>query len=455
MSKLVFVNYRIAEAEERESRRKVALIRSMLKRCARMRSQLAKLESVAGEDWTKTLDSFQKYIDTQKWSEFVDDYNRLYDELPGIEQKLEKELAEAKGKRLRLELTATTLLASTTTLADRNELETIAQGAGSLFADSFHDAQSKIEKIVRDRLATPLEFSKQEMTEDQLALANDLLAISPKQTHSGLSGGMQISPTENIIGSSRVIQLSEKLSRLQSAAVDIDGLIADLRFISTLSAAERSIKIDSIEFEAQDRLKMLKQKREIERIIDSGLAWLAPFQSVAAEIIRKELAAAVAAGDIALARSKAENARAWAETEGRLQDGERVRSLLVDELQELGYEVNLQGAEWNEGSRITIAKPSEPNYDVQLSAAPGGNIQSKVRAYKHAGRSGGVNLRDVEVEQSWCNDLALVNQKLAERGITAEICHEEGPGSSVQIPLPARNDRSNALGRNEIKFQKP
>ncbi len=454
MSKLVFVNYRISEAEERESRRKVELIRSMLERCARMRSQLAKLEPVAGEDWTKTLDRYQKYLDTQKWSEFVDDYNRLYDELPGIEQKLERELAVAKGKRLRLELTAATLLASTTNPAARNELEVIARGAGNLFADNFLDAQVKIEKLVRDRLATPLHFSKQEMSEDQLALARDLLAGSPKQAPGGLSGSVQTVSTENVTSSPRVIQLLEKLSRLQSASIDIDDLIADLKRISALSAVERSLKIDSIELEAQDRIKVLKQKREIERMVDDGLAWLSSFSAATAEAMRKELTAAGAAGDVVMTRIAAEKARAWAESEWGLQDGERIRSLLVNELQELGYEVNLQGAGWNEGSRITIVKPSEPNYDVQLSAAPGGGIQSKVRAYSHAGRSDGVNRRDVEIEQSWCDDLARLNKKLAERGIASVISHEEAPGSSVQLPLPARNDRSHSRGAAEIKSRK-
>jgi hypothetical protein len=90
---------------------------------------------------------------------------------------------------------------------------------------------------------------------------------------------------------------------------------------------------------------------------------------------------------------------------------------------------------------VTIQKPHEPNYDVQLSAAPGGAIQSKVRAYDHPGRSDGVNRRDVEVEQGWCNDLARVNNLLVERGLMAEIVHEEGPGSSEQKPLPARAQR--------------
>jgi hypothetical protein len=221
----------------------------------------------------------------------------------------------------------------------------------------------------------------------------------------------------------------------------VDDLTTRLWDVSTKSASERGLLIDSIELEAQERLDVAKRKREIERLVDEGLAWLTPFQSLSADSLRERLAAVADSNDVMAARSVSAEALNWAEAEGKRQDGERIRSLLLSELHELGYEVNLQGAAWDESSRVTISKPSEPNYDVQLSAAPGGAIQSKVRAYDHPGRSAGVNRRDVEVEQGWCDDLARVNKLLAERGLTAEIKHEEGPGSSVQKPLPARVDR--------------
>lgn len=450
MSKLVFVNYRISDAEERETRRKIALIRSMLERCARLQAELAALEPVAGENWEETLARYRKFVDANRWNEFVDDYNRLYDELPEVARRLEQELADARAKRLRLELTAATLLVSTEAPADRKVLQAIAGKAGNLFGDSFQEAQSKIEKLVRDRLATPFAVSSPKMTDDQIALARDLLAASPAEArttraNTGFEETKQhsydASSADNGAVSGRVIQLSEKLARLQSERVSVDDLMTRLRDVSTKSASERGLLIDSIEIEAQERLDVAKRKREIERLVDEGLAWLTPFQSLSADHLRERLATVADSNDVMAARSTSAEARTWAEAEGKRQDGERIRSLLLSELHELGYEVNLQGAAWDESSRVTISKPSEPNYDVQLSAAPGGAIQSKVRAYDHPGRSAGVNRRDVEVEQGWCDDLARVNKLLAERGLTAEIKHEEGPGSSVQKPLPARVDR--------------
>jgi hypothetical protein len=233
------------------------------------------------------------------------------------------------------------------------------------------------------------------------------------------------------------------MSRLQSERVSVDDLMTRLRDVSTKSASERGLLIDSIELEAQERLDVAKRKREIERLVDEGHAWLTPFQSLSADSLRERLAAVASSDDVAAARSVSAEAFTWAEAEGKRQDGERIRSLLLSELHELGYEVNLQGAAWDESSRVTISKPSEPNYDVQLSAAPGGAIQSKVRAYDHPGRSAGVNRRDVEVEQGWCDDLARVNKLLAERGLMAAIVHEQGPGSSEQKALPARSERHN------------
>ena len=84
----------------------------MLARCARLQQELQALEPVTGEYWADTLARYQKLVDKNQWREFVGDYNRLYDELPAVVRQLEAAVAEAKAKRLRLELTAATLMAA-------------------------------------------------------------------------------------------------------------------------------------------------------------------------------------------------------------------------------------------------------------------------------------------------------------------------------------------------------
>jgi hypothetical protein len=142
---------------------------------------------------------------------------------------------------------------------------------------------------------------------------------------------------------------------------------------------------------------------------------------------------------VSKAKALFDEARALAAAEAQRCDGALARAAMLKALSGLGYELRLQGAAWDEGTQLEIQRPGEPNYDVQLSAPPNGRIQSKVRAYAHAGRSEGVNRRDVEVEQSWCDDLRALNALLQTEGFAAEIVHEEGPGSAAQRPLPPRD----------------
>jgi hypothetical protein len=448
MSKLVLVNYRISEAQEREARRKIELIRAMLTRCARLQQELKALEPLTGENWGDTLARYHKRVDKNQWGEFVGDYNRLYDELPGVERELEKAIAEAKAKRLRLELTAATLMAATTTAAERSELSSIASGAAGLYADGFADAQEKVGKLMRRHFDTPLIAADPQVSADQLELARDLLTAMPASADPLLArpgfGDTAQTPFHRDIEpvrsatADRILRLAGVLSQIAPAFAPVEDLLARLRQLAAGKIGETALLLDSIELEAQERLADARHRRDLQVTVDEGMAWLSPFQSLSAERLRERLQAALTAADLANARAVADEARAWAEAEGKRQDGERVREVLLRELQELGYEVNLQEAAWDEGSRITIQKPSEPNYDIQLTAMPGTAVQSKVRAYDHAGRSTGINRRDVEVEQSWCEDLARVNKALAGRGLEAEIAHAEVPGSSEQKPLPAR-----------------
>jgi hypothetical protein len=273
-----------------------------------------------------------------------------------------------------------------------------------------------------------------------LALAAELLAASGGATTIPLPKP-QISASRETSDAARINKLAAQIGGLDSSLASFDDLLIRLRELPAADPGQRSLLIDSIELAAGERLATARRKREVGEIYEDGNAWLAPFASMSADEHRRKLAEATAAGDPVAARTARDEARTWAEAEARRLDGASIRSAVIAELQGLGYEVNVQGGDWAEGTRITAARPNEPNYDVQLSAIPGGQVQSKVRAYDHAGRGSGVNRRDVEVEQSWCNDLVKLNKLLAERGIGAEVLREDGPGTTAQLPLPARHDR--------------
>lgn len=442
MSKLVWVNYRISEAEERESRRKMELLRQTLKRCAALRKLLSELEPVAGENWAESLATYEQLINESRWNEFTPDYNRLYDALPGVVADLEKALSEARAKRTRLELTAATLTALGASSEEQAILAKLGARTATLYADKYEAAAGEVERMLRKRLETPLTAAAADTpTASQLALAAELLALSGGSTPMAIRLPSPSEPQQPS-DAARINRLVDQIAGLDTSLASFDDLLERLRELPDAEKGRRALLIDSIELAAGERLHTARRKREVQELAGDGLAWLSPYSSLSADEHRRKLDAAATTGDPAAVRTARDDARKWAEDEARRQDGARVRSALVAELQELGYEVNVQGHEWSEGTRITAVRPNESNYDVQLSAVPGGQIQSKVRAYDHAGRGAGVNRRDVEVEQSWCDDLAKVNKLLAERGIRAEVLREDGPGTAAQLPLPARHDRN-------------
>lgn len=440
MSKLVLVNYRISDAERRAVLRKIALIRATLKRCAALREELAKLEPVAGEDWAKTLAQYDAFEQGNVF-EFTEVHNRLEDALPGVVEQLEKALGDARAKRTRLELTAATLAALGASPEEKILLGSLDARTATLYADKYTAAAAEVEAILRKRLATPLaDTGGAAPNADQLALAAELLAASGEAATVTLPAPRRSAPRE-ASDAARINRLAAQIGGLDTSLASFDDLLSRLRELPAADPGQRALLIDSIELAAGERLAAARRKRDVGDIVEDGNAWLAPFASMSADEHRRRLAEAAATGDPVAARAARDDARTWAEAEARRLDGARVRSAMIAELQALGYEVNVQGGEWAEGARITAARPSEPNYDVQLGALPGGQVQSKVRAYDHAGRGSGVNRRDVEVEQSWCDDLAKLNKLLAERGIGAEILREDGPGTAAQQPLPARHGR--------------
>lgn len=440
MSKLVWVNYRVSDAERRAVQRKIALIRATLKCCAALRDELAKLEPVAGEDWAKTLAQYDQF-EKGNIVEFTDVHNRLEDALPGVVEQLEKALGEARAKRTRLELTAATLAALGGSPEERAILGSLGARTATLYADKYAAAAAQVEAILRKRLDTSLvDQGEPAPSANQLVLAAELLAASGGATTVPLPVP-QKSTSRETSDAARINKLAAQIGSLDTSLASFDDLLIRLRELPAADPGQRALLIDSIELAAGERLDIARRKREVGDIIEDGNAWLAPFASMSADEHRRKLTDAAAAGGILAARAARDDARTWAEAEARRLDGASIRAAMIAELQGLGYEVNVQGAEWAEGTRITAARPNEPNYDVQLSAIPGGQVQSKVRAYDHPGRGSGVNRRDVEVEQSWCNDLAKLNKLLAERGIGAEVLREDGPGTAAQLPLPARHDR--------------
>ncbi|WP_088346498.1 MULTISPECIES: hypothetical protein [Rhodomicrobium] len=435
MSKLAVYHYRVPTQEERRAAlQKIAQVRELLRRCAALRERLERFEPVEGEDLPQTLARYDRAVAEQRWDDFVEDYNRLYDSLPALEQRLEQQLAAAKGRRLRLELTARTL-AGDASGEEKPLLEAIARGAKMMRADALDAADAKIEAVLARRLnaASGAAASAVSAAQSELARALRHPDAPPPERISGLGRQALVPPLAGEADRSRVERLIAQLSALdEDAGHYIDRVLA---IAGETDGSTRAMQLDSLVIEISEREAGRRAARDLSRLTGEALAELTPFDSPAADIMRERLRRAA---DVGEARALFDEARALAAAEAKRRDGALARAAMLKALSGLGYELRLQGEAWAEGTQLEIQRPGEPNYDVQLSAPPNGRIQSKVRAYAHAGRGDGVNRRDVEVEQSWCDDLRALNALMQAEGFAADIVHEEGPGSAAQKPLPAR-----------------
>jgi hypothetical protein len=431
MSKLVVSHYRIPSAEEqRATQRKIALIRQMLQRCMALREALERFESVEGESLAEIMQRYDEAIVERRWEDFTGNYNRLYDSLPELEKQLEKRVAAARGRRLRLELTALTLANDTADVESKAVLETLARQVKAMRTQSLDTAAAQIETLLMQSLGRAPETAGPAVTQTQLELARALM--HPDAAVPGQIGGGRSKPQGGPDSDhSRIDRLIGTLSALDD---DVAAYVERARRIAAeKDAGRRAIQLDSLIIEVSEHEARRRTARDLGRFIGEALAELDPFDGPSVENLRGRLHGAREVGD---ARRLLEEARTIAAVEARSRDGALARDAMMRGLRALGYDLRLQGTAWEEGARIEIMRSDEPNYDIQLSAPPNGRIQSKVRAYSHAGRSDGVNRRDVEVEQGWCDDLRKLNAMMQAQGFATDIEHEEGPGTAAQKPLP-------------------
>ena len=435
MSKLVVSRYRVPTEEERRAAlQKIALVRQMLQRCAAIREALERFEHVEGEELSQTLARYDQAVSEQRWDDFVEDYNRLYVSLPALERRLEQQLAAARGRRLRLELTALTLAANASR-DDKASLETIARAARTMRGDALDAANAKLEAVLTRQLNAASGAAAKAVSAAQSELARTLMhPDAPPPERIGRDRPAPEPVATIATDRARIDALISQLSALdEDAGVYVDRVLA---IAAEKDSSTRVMQLDSLILEVSEREASRRADRDRSRLTGEALAELTPFDGPAVDTLRERVRSAADAGQ---ARALFDEARALAAAEGKRRDGALARAAMLKALSGLGYELRLQGPGWAEGTKLEIQRPNEPNYDVQLSAPPNGQIQSKVRAYAHAGRSEGVNRRDVEVEQSWCDDLRALNALLQAEGFAAEIVHEEGPGSAAQKPLPPRH----------------
>lgn len=440
MSRKTIYSYRDLAAERRRAEvREINRLIGQLTQLSKLERKRSKYEPNAAQDATETLEKLKSdrqalsRTERRQWLSSVEDKTT----------KLQQDIANAEAQRLRLEMTAS-MLASRSIGADASQLKAISKSARTLDAKAFQGARSTVEAFVTSRLTREAsEAPKTPVSEETRSLAEKLLGPEMQQTFISAPTGPETEIIDQIVADLAIL------------GAEADPLIERAKaLVSDRGSQSLDMKLDSLRLDAaQLRAKHLALE-EVERLKQDTETILAPYDDPAAAAIQRQIST-LALDDVAAARATREEAQDYATKQDQSEDAQKARAALVHGLQELGYEVRLQGEEWDEGERITISRPSEPHYDVELMSPPGGKIQSKVRAYMHEGRSQTTNTRDVEVESQWCENLRTLNAALENEGLSASLAHEDKPGSGAPHFAQRSGDTAeNVRKRDQLKLSR-
>ena len=218
---------------------------------------------------------------------------------------------------------------------------------------------------------------------------------------------------------------------------------------------QRRLLLDSLSLELSQTLQ--RRAREAERLatLDELEAQLGVFNAAP-----HGLKTAINALRDSLGASLSELRKAvesWCEQEALRLDGERVRSVVLGSLRELGYDVR-EGmtTAWVEGGSIVVQKAGSREYGVELQDV-GGRMRTELVRFGDPGApvTEQQRQRDTEIEQQWCTAHAQTLENLRKEGMAAKVMAKRKPG---EVPLAVRRaaaDRSDSSIRGADRSTGP
>lgn len=277
-----------------------------------------------------------------------------------------------------------------------------------------------------------------------------------EQAGQQLSRHVQEQGNQEILQALADLGISTEARQLQPEAGDperdrIEGLLMQLELLSTSSdAAEFRARLDALDAESDPRHRRLRLDSlslQISQALQRGQETVAHFalldeleaqigvydavpedllQSIAVQRQNQPLSPALDELREAVAR--------WCEEQARRMDGDRIRSVVIDSLRELGYDVREgMSTGWADGGSVVLQKAGSHDYAVELQNL-NGRLRSQVLRYgdPDAPVSDQQRQRDIEIEQQWCTAHTQTLANLRHQGIEAQIMAKREPG---EVPL--------------------
>ena len=244
--------------------------------------------------------------------------------------------------------------------------------------------------------------------------------------------------------------IEEKLSKLMQdilameEAFDWKGILAEAEKIRAENDnSHRRNLYNNLVIRCSGRLKQIKAlarwRESLLNMIDRAAAVpedkaLAEFRSRLEAILRKETPE-----DLQTLESELGEVLIKAISR---QEQEKKRRALIEALTELGYEVSegMQVADFA-GGKLEFRKPEDEEYAIAVVMDNQAEIleTEMVRYADSREMTSQQKQRDIEKEESWCSDHALVRLALESKGVASQFLYQKRPGEhpvSVKLTQP-------------------
>lgn len=334
-------------------------------------------------------------------------------------------------------------------VSDHDLLDVVASLERSIAADQgrIEDAQSH----ARNQAATVAVLGMGRRAETAARLdASDLAA-----SHTPTPSGTGPDPRQE-----RAMLISRALSRVPALATESEAA-------SAVSLAEEALGADSpqradllgraLQDNVSALLQTCKHRAEAaERVtqLELRIAALPPEHT---EKLQRDLASAAARPPDVATAAFTDVERSLSDLESlvtRLQDQRFALAVTAECLEELGYELGETFASLADGQPAMLRRADWPGYGVQLRSSPDrGDIGLNV---VRTASLPGDPVRDLEIEEAFCQDVAVLLAAASDRGVAAQLRRALPAGTLPLQVVPdevLRRGRSTSSGQNLRKEQ--
>ncbi|MCB1086241.1 MAG: hypothetical protein KDM63_04295 [Verrucomicrobiae bacterium] len=213
---------------------------------------------------------------------------------------------------------------------------------------------------------------------------------------------------------------------------EIEALSAKAREVVGQSTDHRVLLLDSLALELSALLQRQRAARRWNEEVEILLTELEEIRSPSAEEWKQRLAASrKEAAPFEVNEKIVDEARAWIDQTIADENREEQHGAVLKALAAIGYEVREgMATAWVEQGRIVLRKADESSYGVELTAPTlGSTLQTRVVAFTDSGRD---PQRDLEVEETWCDEFEKARADLSRSGFEANLLQAHPVGT---IPL--------------------